>query len=89
METKTKEKRGLAAIFALCPRRWGLLALSAALIALHLLTRRDRALMVTVSENLVRPLHRALSGFNARFPFSVAELPSPRRRRISPFRSRS
>ena len=74
METKTKEKRGLAAIFALCPRRWGLLALSAALIALHLLTRRDRALMVTVSENLVRPLHRALSGFNARFPFSVAEL---------------
>ena len=74
METKTREKRGLAAIFALCPARWALLLASAALIALHLLTRRDRALMVRVSEGIVRPLHRALSVFNARFPFSVAEL---------------
>ena len=33
METKTREKRGLAAIFALCPRRHVLLLVSAGLIA--------------------------------------------------------
>ena len=73
METKTREKRGLAAIFALCPRRHALLLVSAGLIALHLLTRHDRALMALLSEKAVRPLHRALGRVNARVPFSVAE----------------
>ena len=74
METTVTKKRGLAAIWALCPKRHVLLLVSAGLIALHLLTRGDRALMVFLSEKLVRPLHRALGRFNAGVPFSVAEL---------------
>ena len=74
METTATKKRGLAAIWALCPKRHVLLLVSAGLIALHLLTRGDRALMVFLSEKIVRPLHRALGSFNARVPFSMAEL---------------
>ena len=73
MKTKTEKKRGLAAIFALCPRRHVLLLVSAALIALHLLLRGRHALMVRLSEGVVRPLHRALGRLNAHVPFSVAE----------------
>ena len=73
METTTEKKRGLAAIFALCPRRHVLLLVSAALIALHLLLRGRHALMVRLSEGVVRPLHRALGRLNAHVPFSVAE----------------
>lgn len=74
METPVKEKRGLAAIFALCPGRHVLLLVSAGLVVLHLLTRHNHALMVTLSERFVRPLHRALGQLNAHLPFSVAEL---------------
>ena len=74
METTLKKKRGIAAIFALCPRRHVLLLVSALLVALHLLTRSDHALMVLLSEKAVRPLHRALGRLNAQVPFSVAEL---------------
>ena len=73
METTVKKKRGLAAIFALCPARHILLLVSAGLIALHLLTRGNHSLMVFLSEKLVRPLHRALGRLNANVPFSVAE----------------
>ena len=73
METTETKKRGLAAIFALCPKRHVLLLVSAGLIALHLLTRGKRTLMVFLSEKLVRPLHRALGRLNAYVPFSVAE----------------
>ncbi len=51
-----------------------MLLVSAGLIALHLLTRGEHALMVFLSEKIVRPLHRALGSFNARVPFSMAEL---------------
>ena len=74
METTTTKKRGLAAIFALCPKRHVLLLAAAGLIALHLLTRGKHTLMVFLSEKLVRPLHRALASVNAHVPFSVAEL---------------
>ena len=74
METTATKKRGLAAIFALCPRRHVLLLVSVGLIALHLLTRRNHALMVFLSEKAVRPLHRALGTLNAHASFSVAEL---------------
>ena len=74
METKTREKRGLAAIFALCPRRHVLLLVSAGLIALHLALRGRHELMVLLSEKVVRPLHRVLGSLNAHVPFSVAEL---------------
>ena len=74
METKTREKRGLAAIFALCPRRHVLLLVSAGLIALHLALRRRHEWMAWLSEKAVRPLHRALGSLNDHVPFSVAEL---------------
>ena len=74
METTATKKRGLAAIFALCPKRHALLLISAGLIALHLLTRGNHALMVFLSDKLVRPLHRALGSLSARVPFSMAEL---------------
>ena len=74
METKTKEKRGLAAIFALCPRQHVLLLVSAGLIALHLALRSQHELMGWLSEKAVRPLHRALGSLNDHVPFSVAEL---------------
>lgn len=74
METTATKKRGLAAIWALCPRRHALLLAAAGLIALHLLTRGNHALMVFLSERLVRPLHRALGALSARVPFSAAEL---------------
>ncbi len=74
METTATKKRGLAAIWALCPRRHALLLAAAGLIALHLLTRGNHALMVFFSERLVRPLHRALGALSARVPFSAAEL---------------
>ena len=74
METKEREKRGLAAIFALCPRRHVLLLVSAVLIALHLALRSRHGLMVWLSEKAVRPLHRALGSLNDHVPVSVAEL---------------
>ena len=74
MESKTTHKRGLAAIWRLCPGRHLLALCSAALIALHLLTRGDRALNETLSERVVRPLHRALAGLYDPLPFSMAEL---------------
>ena len=74
METTSTKKRGLAAIWKLCPKRHILLLVSAALVALHRLTRADHSLMVFLSEKAVRPLQRALGRLNARVPFSVAEL---------------
>ena len=74
METTVTKKRGPAAIWGLCPKRHMLLLVSAGLIALHLLTRRNRDLMVFLSERVVRPLHRALGRLNAHVPFSAAEL---------------
>ncbi|MBO5556893.1 MAG: DUF3810 domain-containing protein [Oscillospiraceae bacterium] len=74
METTREKKRGIAAIFDLCPVRHGLTLLAAAVILLHLLTRGDHALNVQLSERFVRPVHRRLSLLTARVPFSVAEL---------------
>ena len=74
MDTNVKEKRGFAAIYRLCPVRHLLALVSGLVILLHLLTRSNHALMVRLSEGLVRPVHRALSQFNSLFPFSVAEL---------------
>ncbi len=74
MNVETGKKRGLAAIWRLCPARHVLALASAALIALHLLTRRDRALNTAVSDGFVRPAHRALAKLCARLPFSAAEL---------------
>ena len=73
MKVETREKRGFAAIWKLCPGRHVLALVSAGLIALHLLTRPDRALNAALSEGFVRPVHRALARLYAPLPFSMAE----------------
>ena len=74
MEQLTTKKRGPAAIFHLAPGRHTLLLTSAAVIALHLATRANRALNVWLSARAVRPLHRLLGRLNSLVPFSVSEL---------------
>lgn len=74
MENILPKKRTVKSVYMLCPAAHtaGLLSLLA--IALHLLMRQDHELMVRLSENVVRPLHRALALFNSGVSFSVAEL---------------
>lgn len=74
METVKNKKRGPAAIFSICPGRNSLLLLSAALIALHLVTRGNAALMERISTAAVRPVHHFLARVTGRLPFSLAEL---------------
>lgn len=74
MEKTNIKKRGIAAIFALCPVRHILLLAAAVLICAHLITRQNHALCVYLSNSFVRPAHFALTKFYANFHFSVAEL---------------
>ena len=67
----TKTKKPLP---RLAPGRHILLLASAAVIAAHLLTRRNHALNRWLSDSCVRPLHRALCRVTALLPFSAAEL---------------
>ena len=67
-KTKRKTRPRLA------PGRHILLLVSAAIVAAHLLTRRQHALNALLSERFVRPLHRRLSLLTSRVPFSVAEV---------------
>ena len=73
-KTSEKKRPPLSALYRLSPAGHIIAAVSAALILLHLLTRDNHALMVWVSERLVRPVHRALAVLNDHLPFSVAEL---------------
>ena len=68
---QTKAKK---TVFRLAPGRHILLLVSAAVIVLHLLTRRSHALNRWLSAHFVRPLHRGLSLLTAPLPFSAAEL---------------
>ena len=74
MKAVTTEKRGLAAIFRLCPVRHVLLLFNLLMIGLHLATRSNRALNRTLSVHFVRPIHRVLSRAADLLPFSLAEL---------------
>lgn len=60
--------------YMLCPLSHALGLLSGIVIALHLLTRHNKALMVKISENFVRPYHQTMAGLLNPLPFSVAEL---------------
>lgn len=73
MEETRVKKRGLAAIWKLCPLRHVLLLLNALIIGLHLSTRGNYALNRALSANFVRPVHRALSQATDLVPFSLAE----------------
>ena len=68
-ETRTKKS-----VFRLAPGRHILLLVSAALIALHLLTRRSYAFNRWLSSVFVRPVHQCLSSMTALLPFSAAEV---------------
>lgn len=73
MEETSVKKRGLAAIWKLCPLRHVLLLLNALIIGLHLTTRGNYALNRALSANYVRPVHRVLSQVTDLVPFSLAE----------------
>ena len=69
MEQTTKKP-----ILRLAPGRLGLLCVSAAVIAAHLLTRSNHAFNRALSERFVRPAHRLLGRLSSLVPFSVAEV---------------
>ena len=74
MEQTREKKRGLAAIFQLCPVRHVLALTSALVIVLHLLTRDSHAWNRRLSEGVVRPVHRFLARATGALPFSLAEV---------------
>ena len=84
MKNTTTKKRGLAAIFFLCPARHVLALLGALVIALHLATRENYALNRTLSEHFVRPVHRFLSRVTAILPFCSGCVIAPSRRSGAP-----
>lgn len=74
MENIRTKKRGLAAIFALCPVRHILLLLSGALVLLHVCLRGNCALMRRLADGPAAAVRRFLAQLTAEVPFSVAEL---------------
>ena len=68
------ERKGISSFLKTCPIRHVLIALSAFIILLHLLTRSGRQQMIWISNHVIRPAHRALSIWTSSVPFSVAEL---------------
>lgn len=74
MENVKNKKRGLNALYRLCPKRHVLLLVSAAVVLLHLLTRGNKRLMLLLSRGVVQPLHHALARLCSYVNFSVAEL---------------
>lgn len=74
MENVKNKKRGPAAIFMLCPARHVLLLLSALVIIAHLATRGNRAFIMSVSQNIIRPAHFAMTRFFGNVSFSAAEV---------------
>ena len=73
MEKSIVKKRGLTAIFALCPAAHLIALLGAGFIALFFALRHDAEKMRFVSQRLVQPLHRLLARITAHLPFSLAE----------------
>ena len=74
MEIKER-KNGLAALYKLCPFYHGLALASAFVLLLHLLLRRDQALMAKISERYIHPLHERLAlVFDELGPWSAAEI---------------
>ncbi len=74
MENIRTKKRGLAAIFALCPVRHILLLLSGALVLLHVCLRGNYVLMRRLADGPAAAVRRFLAQLTAEVPFSVAEL---------------
>ncbi len=72
--SENNEGKGISSFFKICPVRHFLIALSVIVILLHLLIRSGRPQMVWFSDHAIRPIHRTLSVWTSRVPFSVAEL---------------
>lgn len=68
------KKRKIKDFYKLCPTAHTLGLISAVIIILHLLTRNNKALMVRISENFVRPYHQTVARLLNRLPFSAAEV---------------
>ena len=73
MRKTAVKKRGLAAVFALCPAAHVFVLLGALAIALFFAQRHDKARMRALSAGFVQPLHRGLAEMTAKLPFSLAE----------------
>ena len=71
--TKKTPGTALRRAFAICPAIHTLALIAALVIALHLLLRRNHALMAYLSEGFVRHVHAALARLSSHVPFSVAE----------------
>ncbi len=69
-----EKNKGISLFLRICPVRHVLVALSAVIILLHLLTRSGRLQMIWISKHLIRPIHRTLAIWTSHVPFSVAEL---------------
>ena len=74
MEKTVEKKRGLAAIFALCPAAHVIAVLSAALIGAFFAEKTNAPLMRKLSAELIHPLHLRMAVLSAGLPFSLAEL---------------
>jgi len=73
MDAVVKKKRGIAAIWKICPLRHVTLLISLLLIGFHLYLRHNEAMAEAVSAGFVRPTLRAMAKFTAILPFSLAE----------------
>ena len=73
MEKSLVKKRGLTAMFFLCPAAHVIALLSACFTALFSAQRHDAKKMCFYSQRVVQPLHHALARLTAQLPFSLAE----------------
>ena len=73
MEKSLVKKRGLAAMFFLCPAAHVIALLGACFTALFFSLRHDTGKMRFLSSRVVQPLHHALARLTAQLPFSLAE----------------
>ena len=71
---KTRSEKRLRRLFSLCPGRYIASLLGLLLIGAYFLLRQRRELMQRLCDGFVRPWHRSVSLFCARFPFSVGEV---------------
>ena len=75
MEIREKKRPGLMALFRICPFAHSAAPLGAALLALHLLTRDNRAFTQTLVADYIQPFHRWAAGLCAGLgSISLAEI---------------
>jgi len=74
MDAVVKKKRGIAAIWKICPLRHIISLVSLLLIGFHLFLRQNETLAETVSTGFIRPMLRVMAKFTSILPFSLAEL---------------